>query len=851
MLRNLKIMPTPRWFFGLALLLALGLAGCSGGVGGQDIDQPRLDTPAPRIETADAVGQTFVAHEDGLAAVELLLAVYPDPLPAGALTFRLVDDTGAEVARVETLLAGLRHNDPLRLDFAPQPHSAGRAYRFTFSGPPGNPATFWSSKADAYADGTLLVQGQAQPGDLNFKTYTQLGYGALLGGLVQGALGGLWLMLPLLGVFFVPGYALLLWLDRGRRPVSGDYRALSDPAGRLALSVGLSLAVWPLLFLVLSPLPVGLNAMVARAGVLVLALWLAWRVWGRRGRVAHVSEAAGIAAAPADSPAASFGGGFAPDNRLVMGGFLALLLVTSGLRALHARGLVVPPWVDSIQHAVAINLFVEGGRLPTTWGPDVVNAPFYYHFGFHAVTALFTWLSGLPTEEALLLVGQVMNVLVAVGAYLLTARLTGRRGAGLVAFAIVGTVTLMPSYYITWGRYTQLTGLALLPTAAVLTFDAIEARPPVGRRIILAGLTAGALVVTHYRVLSMFAALVLVYLLVDAVAAVWQRRWLAAQWVRALSVAGVAFVVTLPWWVRLAVILVPTGTLGGWLDAPATFNTPHWGLLALRYDRPLILLSALGAALSVLGAVLRVFGVRLPIWTRPKLAPTVLLAAALTVLMTNPTLLGGRNSWVLSNDALIIAAFLPVAILTGYALAALQEAVVYAAPGVAGRWLNLGGALALVVASLWMADGMLSVVNPVTILATRDDVTAAQWIRANTPANARFLVNARLWQESGYAAPDGGGWLPILADRAVTLPPISYTYASSKALLDHVTQVQATVAQAKTADDLLPTIKDEGVSYVYIGAKGGALKPEMFQNRPDFRQVYTNGPAWVFEVVRR
>lgn len=827
----------------LVLALTLSLAGCSGGLASVDIEQGRLDTPAPRVEGEDAVGQTFVARDAGLAGVELLLAVYPDTPPPGVLTLRLYDDRRAKMAEAAFPLTSLRHNEPLRFDFTPLGDSADRTYTLTLSGPVGNPATVWATNADAYSGGTLQERGQPRPGDLNFKTQTRLGYGDMVLWLVGGALAWLALVVPLLAVFFLPGLALTFLLTRARRPKRWpDYAVLADPAGRFALSAGLSLAVWPLLFLILSPVPLALNPPLVWLLVAGMAVFVTVSLTRRGGggqQEGDGERAWGLRYL------------WSPEHRLVTATFGALLLLISALRALHARGLAVSPWVDSIQHAVAAQLFVSDGRLPVTWGPDVLDIPFVYHFGFHATAAVFTWLSGLSVEAGLLVTGQALQVLVAVGAYLLTARLTGRRGAGLVAMAIVGAVTLMPAYYLTWGRYTQLTGLALLPTAAVLAFDAISARPPVGRRIALAGLATAALVVTHYRVLIMLVALIGAYLIVESMIAVLRRRSLASMWLRSLVVAGAALLFSLPWWLRLASSLLGSGSLGGWLAAPQTFNEPHWGLLALRYERPLIILSAVGMLLSLLGAVLRAFGVPIPIWTRPSLAPVVGLTLGLTLLITNPGLIGLSNSWVMSNDALLITAFLPVALLTGYAAAAMMEAVVWKLPGQAQRLVNSVGAVGLVVAALYLGDGMLSVVNPVTVLATQADVTAALWVRQNTPATARFLVNARPWQEGAYAAPDGGGWLPVLAGRAVTLPPVSYAYSGSVPLIEGVTRTARAVADAKQAEDVLSVMDAEGATHVYIGAKGGGLRPEMFRGRPEFREVYAADNVFIFERLQR
>ncbi len=813
----------PRWVRAALFLVALTLSGCSGGISGVDVEQPRLDTPAPKIDHPDAVGQTFVASQPGLSGIEMILAVYPDPMPLGEFKLGLFDEQNHEIRTASVSLATLRHNDPIRFDFAPLPDSAGRQYAFTLSGPPKSPVTVWASKDDVYKQGAMLVDGQPQPGDIDFKTYVHLGYVDLLGVLARDLVNGLAIVVPIVAVFFMPGYALTLWLDRqNRNGASKEFRMLQDVPGRFALSIGLSLAVWPLLFLLLSVTPIRLNGAFVWALIIVVAAIIGV-VHVRRWRRDNAS----------DQPHA-----FLPhltrEDWLVTATFFALLVIVGSLRALHVFGLAVSPWVDSIQHALGVRLFAESGRLPTTWGPSIYDAPFIYHFGFHSVTAVFTWLTGLDIPTAMLIAGQVMNTLVAVGVYLLTARLTGRRSAGLVAMTVVGTVSLMPAYYLTWGRYTQLTGLALLPAAAVLAFDAIDARPPVGRRIVLGGFAAGALFVTHYRVLLMYAALVAAYLVVETVAAVVRRRWFAPLWMRIGVVAAVAVVFALPWVVRLALTLLQSGSLAAWLNAPSTFNTPHWGLLALGYQRELLFLSLVGALIGF--------------WFRPKFVAVVLTSTALTVLVTNPSAIGLSNSWIFSNDSLIITAFLPLAILTGYAVSA-----VFSFPTAhlseRQQWpVRLGLAALLLAVALWTADGMLTVVNPVTVLATQDDVAAAAWIRDNTPPTARFLVNSRPWQEGAYAATDGGGWLSILADRATTLPPVSYAYSSSVSLLDRVTRTQKAVSEATSADALGPAISAEGATHIYIGAKGGSLKPEMFLNKPGFRLLYTNGAAWVFEI---
>jgi hypothetical protein len=48
--------------------------------------------------------------------------------------------------------------------------------------------------------------------------------------------------------------------------------------------------------------------------------------------------------------------------------------------------------------------------------------------------------------------------------------------------------------------------------------------------------------------------------------------------------------------------------------------------------------------------------------------------------------------------------------------------------------------------------------------------------------------------------------------------------------------------------EALALFQEAGVTHVFIGARGGSLKPEMFVDSPHYRLLYSNGAAWVFAV---
>jgi hypothetical protein len=128
------------------------------------------------------------------------------------------------------------------------------------------------------------------------------------------------------------------------------------------------------------------------------------------------------------------------------------------------------------------------------------------------------------------------------------------------------------------------------------------------------------------------------------------------------------------------------------------------------------------------------------------------------------------------------------------------------------------------------------------------------WIRDNTPANARFLVNSFFaYGGSLVAGSDAGWWIPLLAGRANTAPPITYAPEASSEP-NYVTQINDLVrmVQDSAIDDpaTVQFLRQNGVSHVYIGQKGGPLLDvERLQASALYRSIYQQGQVQIFEIV--
>src|SRR5262249_29187342 len=160
------------------------------------------------------------------------------------------------------------------------------------------------------------------------------------------------------------------------------------------------------------------------------------------------------------------------------------------------RDEVLPLWVDPVHHALLIRIVAETGAIPLSLRPYVPADELPYHWGYHVLLATLMQLSGLALPQAILSGGQVLNTLHALTVAALAAVVWRSRMAALAAAIVVGLVSLMPAYLVTWGRYTLIEGLLLLPPLIMVALSGLR-RPRPAAWAHVALLMAG-LLLTHY-----------------------------------------------------------------------------------------------------------------------------------------------------------------------------------------------------------------------------------------------------------------------------------------------------------------------------------------------------------------
>jgi hypothetical protein len=596
-------------------------------------------------------------------------------------------------------------------------------------------------------------------------------------------------------VLVLPGYALLAWRPEPQK----------DLLQRLALALGLSFSLTSLMALAFfefrCPLSDrGVLVFYAVAGGTALAGWVANRPLPR------------------------------PNSRAIA--LAALLGALIAWRFFQVRGLAFPPWVDAPHHVLIIRKIMEAGILPTDLNP-YLPVTFYYHFGFHVVTALFAGISGLPLEKATLGMGQVLNAAVSLSVYTLgRAVWNDPRRAGVAAL-LSALVSQMPAYYATWGRYTLISGLVLLPLALAALLENRESEGGIFKMFLLMILVAGT-VLAHY-----FAGfLLLLFVLVFfgewiGWACVGKGRW---GQLRTAPLAGLlgGLVLIAPW---LLTIRSAAEKYAGVALTP--FGAPMDQIYFQGYVEYLFhLLGPWRNYILLAGALVGCF------WA---LQDSRLRAIALWGLILSLGILSwGFRLFPFRPDHFAIILFLPACLTLCHGS---FEILARFEPTGKGNWAKKIGLMILGLFCLWGLEETAMIIRPVTVLAGRDDLRAIRWIKEKTSPESRFLINVTPWEWNLYRGTDGGWWITPLTGRWTSLPPLFYGFGEKK-LIEEVNLRAAETLKTRPGDPgWWRLIREEGITHIYSRSGAETLPPETLLTCPGLKMEYHEGRVYIFKIT--
>ncbi len=464
------------------------------------------------------------------------------------------------------------------------------------------------------------------------------------------------------------------------------------------------------------------------------------------------------------------------------------------------------------------------------------------------MVAAFHWITHKPLTESLIWTGQIVNGIAVIVVFPLAYRIGKSVWAGTAALLITGLLTAVPMVFVNWGRYTQLAGLAILPVVVFILHILFTREKSNLKLIILSLVGLVGLALTHMHIfifaLIFIAAEILLYL---------PDPNFSRKIRNAVIVVIGTFLLTLPWLSNLLNFDITKILLIQVSSVPKKIETqillPEMELIS----------SYIPTLLFILTPVVIGWG----FWKRVRGIILICLWWLLIVLASNPNWLSLPGLGVINNFSTVTSLYIPIGIILGcgfgWFIAILGKQVNNYK--IRENWLEILVSLALIFFSVW---GISQRRNDIEVgdhtLAARPDENAARWISKNTEKDARFLVNSMFaFDDFAIVGTDGGWWLPLLANRDTTQPPVPYIIEDSyipnyrdlvNGLIDEINQ------KGINHPDVLDQLQARNITHIYLGQQQGLinslssmLSPEELLSSPHFELIYHQDRVWIFEVL--
>lgn len=782
------------------------------------------------LQEGQSMGQTFVSRRSRLNSVQLWLRlVERDSQDGGTLTLdvRHTLEDSQPLVSIPVSFNTLENNFPITIPIPPQDDPPDQGYFITLRTNDGLIHVLGRDE-DSYPKGNAFINDKLMDMDMSFRLSYDYDVGAILVDL-RNSFSRIWLIIPILLTLWLPGYFLTSILNPNKLQKE---ESMFDWGEKTAISIGLSIAIMPVLLLWATTFGIKIN----RNTIFVFSsLLILITLWRYRFNIIQFIQRWKIP--------------FKPANKYTLS-LAVIFLFSLGVRFVMVRDLAAPAWVDSVHHAVITRLIIESGSIPGSYAPYINNQTASYHPGFHSNLAFFSFLSGFEIPEGMLVYGQILNAVSIFAAYLFTTILIKDRTAGVIAALVTGVITPMPAYYTSWGRYTQLAGTLILPVALALIFKLIQTEVDITKRsylrglirenwgtFLLASIACAGLLLTHYRVSAFLACLLFAYQLTNLVRSVTDPgRWkgILRDFIIIATVGTIAILLTLPWWSETIVTLIaPQFALNG-ARIPA-FNDFSW-----RYIN-----SALGSyalALAILGLI---WGIIRRKW----FTLTLILWICILFFTANLGALSLPGRGFINNTSVQILLFMPISALCGYLLSWIIHNWEKFIPS---KWIPVyrySLAVVGIVITIIGARTLIPILNPVTMLFREADYPAMDFIQENIPVKETILINPFAWGYGIYAGNDGGFWITPIAGRKTLPPPVLYGMGKITDEGKKIPEISRQVIDYRNRPHELHTyLLDQGINYIYIGARGGTLSPRSLRYSPFYEMLYAKDGAWLFKL---
>lgn len=527
----------------------------------------------------------------------------------------------------------------------------------------------------------------------------------------------------------------------------------------------------------------------------------------------------------------------------------AVLLLTLSTRLIIAYQYPYLAGDDSLHHSLITNLVATAGKLPyTMWPYDSANLN-HYHLGLYALTGPLQLLAGIESDQSLLWLSQFLSGICGMGVFLFLDRKVSRQAA-ILGMLSVGLFSVFPSWFVNWGRFTQLSAQTILLPAVLVTWEALtsitDGKQSLNRNTILelflAAFLNAAVCLLHFRVAVFMLALILIICVSELLNAGKEQTKVKVLLWKIFLIGLITVIFILPTLIAGLESYIDQRVVQRTTNQEETLLSDQWYYNAgdgdtwnlTRKSSPFLALGSIGVITGLMSKKNRRFSGIVLGWIFCLIGFSQLYRLNIYILaFTNVT-------------AILLILYLPIGIGTGILWNSIFE----------GREFKFQAQTRTFAIVLLLITSAITYYFRVRDFESRRafmtdaDKTAMEWIKTNTNQDAVFGVNTNFLNPTMPYGTDAGYWLPVYAERQTTALTL---LASLSDDYQFDLERSRTISEFYKTGNISP-LCDYGIDYLYSGAKdplGSADFMEKISVEPGANLIYDKDQVKIYKICER
>lgn len=502
--------------------------------------------------------------------------------------------------------------------------------------------------------------------------------------------------------------------------------------------------------------------------------------------------------------------------------FLVLFIILFNL-----RNIVAGLGSDSYHHTLITQLILDQGKAPNNYEPYAPIISFSYHFGFHALSALLSYFSGIPVRLIIPITGVLILGLATLSTYFLSLQLFQNNRVSFLTGLLTICTSVLPYYLINFSRFPQLLGLVFCGVLVSLFILWHKENFSINFIPIISLITLGQ-AFTHYRITIMSLIGISIFILFITFEEDNKIHFLKKNFLNWLLYGLSTIILFAPWFIKFLILQQNgySGEIGGANEQ--FFSIDRLGSEVNNYitNLPIMIIFSLAILLAI----------------KDKIKKVILLFSwsAVLLFLSGPFFLGTFMDTV----SVIFSLYVPILIVVGWFLIKFIEKIN----------LDKGNPkfiftfiIILIISPIFLIP---SHIHPEFSFVSSEDLVAFEWIKENTQDESKFIVNTFNFNfnENYIIGIDAGYWIPLLANRETVTIPMIYQIEKLQYenTLENLILVHNIVDYS--SNETINLLSELGYTHIYIGEWGSKEKLNQLLENSYYKLIFNEDNAYVFEI---